>query len=157
MGELTSEEMAQLRVRLADLPGFNAEGLVLRAGNGAEEGIVVYDDGRDVLVHPEDGDQDLFHWGLVQEHGEEEPHVSTADARTRDALARWLCPNWNGTTAPSLSRRGTISEGVWRVGNRDMTHTAEVRADDFRVLPDSSPYAYALALAVEARAFRAGA
>lgn len=84
-------DLTALRVRLAELEGFDATGLLLRDAEGAEEGIVVYDDGRDVLVH---GEQDPQWWTKDQDSkpytkGDEEPHVSAADAATRDPLARW--------------------------------------------------------------------
>lgn len=106
MGELTSEEMERLRVRLADLPGFNPVGLTVDAknGDGSTFGAALCVGVR----HPQGGTV-FWMWtevnGLVVFGHGTEVFVSTADARTRDALARWVAGRYGlrvGSSCPSL-------------------------------------------------------
>ena len=166
MGDITPADLARCRVRLADLPGFDATGLLLRDAKGDEEGIVVYDDGRDVLVHPEDGDDEPRYWTRDQEGDldEEGPCVSTTDASTRDRLARWVAGRVKlpvGSTAPDWACRFTSPH--WTLagpqrgnGGSEAMCTfhqglADLDPNDPRLLPDGSRRVDAVALAEVAR------
>lgn len=132
MSELTTEELARLRLRLNDLSGFDALGL---------------------MVYTSDGRLRL----ATQHHGfDSSSEVSLAYARTADAAARWLAgrvrvevgctaPDW-GWVDPALTWRLTAEHGTWDMP-REMLPAEQSRAR----LPDGSLYAARLALALACR------
>lgn len=143
---ITPDEIVRLRLRVADLQGFDPEGL--RAYVLGEE-----EDERHMVVDG-DGTTVLFH-DIVREVPVEFVFVSTADARTRDALARWAAERvglWFGSTAPTwwaaesdwwLSAHRSDRE--WRRG--EVPALGDLSARDHRCLPDGSRWVDAAALA----------
>ncbi len=146
MGELTQEEMGRLRVRLADLPGFDPVGLTAHvdaSGRSDDHRLGVYvpgGPGRDTGV----SGIPPYHWVW---HGEDlyDPDVwcmstvSTADARTRDALARWIMSHDAGMkirrcTAPNFRSWVTHKAIGWHITNGPGWSASQSAVDDYRAL-----------------------
>ena len=175
---ISEREMERLRVRLADLSGFDPEGLWLVDAAGQHEHIVLHADERDVLVHS--GDSDDYPWWWTKDQADApltdpaaEPYLSTADARTRDALARWVAervrmspastaPAWHvGDPAPQTwnlrwwytefvtfhAPRPSSYKGTKVSNEHEVPALGDLDAADPRRLPDGSRWVDAAALA----------
>ena len=166
---ITTEEMERLRVRLADLPGFDAgdeewETASRRFARHCMRQLAL----NHGLDEPDDYEliaiNDAFDDALP-----EREYVSTADARTRDALARWVAERVNVsigcTIAPGFYWWDhDLSEGeepAWILqsiepearGYHGWTRARVLGLDptDDRLLPDGSRWVDAAALAAVVR------
>lgn len=159
---IAAKEMAQLRVRLADLPGFDPEGLRVEYESERILCVGLFDGA--VLLDDEGPDGERL--AALPEQCE----VSTADARTRDALARWLAervhtvqgqPFRVGSTAPAwapVTAVGgfTVSDGWSLIAASTAyfdrgVYAPDLDSGDDRLLPDGSRWVDAAALAAVAR------
>ena len=146
---IAPDEIVRLRLRVAGLPGLDVVGLFAYfLGDEEDERHLITDE---TVVEL----QRVFrsHGGPWQ--SEEDLFVSTADARTRDALARWVAERvglWFGSTAPTwwaaesdwwLSAHRSDRE--WRKG--EVPALGDLSARDHRCLADGSRWVDAAALA----------
>lgn len=155
----TTEEMERLRVRLADLPGFDPLGL-LAYHNGALH--ILYD----ASAVPVDA-------ARLSKPGFQQVYVSTIHARTRDALARWCAVQVQAKSTPLDVTRARLQSTAptwerhpaswgWRLrffltevsltsNDAEWTWVSDLKPDDDRRLPDGSRWVDAAALAAVAR------
>lgn len=157
---IAAEEMERLRVRLADLPGFDPVGLVVQY-EGDERLLCVGQFDGGVLLDDEGPDGEQL--AALPEQCE----VSTADARTRDALARWVAGRI-GRSVGSIAPGWVMHRQRWELStDGDDTNTyfgvdwerpdvvvptlGDLDPRDPRLLPDGSRWVDAAALAAVAR------
>lgn len=135
--DLTPDDLAALRVRLADLPGFDPRGLDVYV-LGDEE-----DEPHLARLRGEKGSLLLADDRVVSE---EDAWVTTADSATRDRLARWCVvrqPSLYGLvdevlcTAPLWGRAGSRERPTWvlSVHGRGQVWSAEWRAGTEEAVP----------------------
>lgn len=159
MTALTPSDLARLRVRLDELPGFDPVGLFVYGERG-DDHMVVFADDDDLLVH-DCGSEDLAWWWSKSEG----PRLDLADASTADRVARWVAERHRtlsgepppGCTAPSWFYEGgrwVLSTGGWSwLVPRDLvTEPTELQVQlDRRRLRDGSRWVDRAALAEVAR------
>lgn len=169
MADLTPDDIAALRVRLSDI-GFDPVGLyAYRIGDEEDDRYLLDDDSVIELTR-------VYRSGSGPWMAEDELFVSTSDARTRDALARWVAgrvglspsataPSWHPDNyeAPSWRLSAWYTEAAWFrapysanfrgmpiLGEYIVPALAALDARDARRLPDGSRLVDALALAAVA-------
>lgn len=151
MNDLTSEEMAPLRVPLAALPGLDPVGLrLVRIDNGWTSVCVGTCFQRQLVMHNYFDSKPIVEWD-----------VDLADASTRDRIARWAAervglevgstaPSW-GWCPPVMTWRLYAEHGEWDAP-RSLFDDAfwDRHLGNLRPLPDGALYVTALALAMAA-------
>lgn len=175
---ITTEEMARLRVGLAELPGFDPVGL--RVWEEAEAGVVVGRDDRpegerrgEWLVYPATGEWEGCDTGgcdPVISAGPSHLTIDLADSATRDRVARHVAararleigntaPQWTCTFRAEGFGRWSITgrherQRTYHGGHHEwgeaVRELQDIDATDARTLSDGSSYADALALALVA-------
>jgi hypothetical protein len=154
VADLTSEEMAALRVPLAALPGFGPVGLSLWNERDGLRGTVVETDMGLAVFCMTEGDGHLHDRDDAWEY-------DLADASTRDRIARWVAgragltlgstaPDW-GWCPPVMTWRLSAERGEWDAPQALFDDAFwDIHLGDTRRLPDGSGYADAKALGMAA-------
>jgi hypothetical protein len=156
------DELERLRVRLVDVPGLDPVGLPARADADGRLGVYVPGGPEGCWVWHGEDVYDADVWCMSS--------VSTADASTRDRLARWVAarvfsalagpdaectaPAWGRWQAQVWELNSDIEDALQYfsgVNRPRRCHVvpalADLNADDPSLLPDGCRWVYAAALA----------